>query len=90
MLDGADAGGDIRLLAGNGWCLVVQGPGRAAPDDLGDERRARGIWGDPGTLPGIEYLRKPAETLGEMPASLRVEVHGDLAALVRRPPPWAG
>ncbi len=90
MLDGADGGGDIRLLAGNPWCLVVQGPGRTAADDLGDERRARGTWGDPGSLPGIEYLRKPAEALGEMPASLRVEVHGDLAALVRRPPPWAG
>ena len=90
MLDGADDGGDIRLLAGNTWCLVVQGPGRAAADDLGDQRRARGVRGDPGSLPGIEYLRKPAEALGEMPAALRVEVHGDLAALVRRPPPWAG
>ena len=90
MPGGADGGGDIRLLAGKAWCLVVQGPGRAAADDLGDERRARGIWGDPGALPGIEYLRKPAEALGGMPASLRVEVHGDLAALVRRPPPWAG
>jgi hypothetical protein len=87
-LDGADGGRDIRLLAGNIWCTVVQGPGRAAADDLGYEPRARGVRGDPGPVPGIEYLWKPAQALGEMPASLRVEVHGDLAALVRLPRPW--
>jgi hypothetical protein len=89
-LDGADGGRDIRLLAGNIWCTVVQGPGRAAADDLGYEPRARGVRGDPGPVPGIEYLRKPAEALGEMSASLRVEIHSDLAALVRLPPPWPG
>jgi hypothetical protein len=90
VLDGADGGRDIRLLAGNTWCPVVQGPGRAAADDLGYERRAPGVRGDPGPVPGIEYLWKPAQALGEMPASLRVEVHGDLAALVRLPRPWFG
>jgi len=89
-VDGADGGRDIRLLAGNAWRLVVQGPGRAAADNLGYQRRARGVRGDPGPVPGIEYLRKPAEALGEMPASLRVEIHSDLAALVRLPPPWPG
>jgi len=34
-LDTADGGRDIRLLTGNTRCLVVQGPGRAAADDLG-------------------------------------------------------
>jgi hypothetical protein len=89
-LDGADGGRDIRLLTGNTRCLVVQGPGRAAADDLGYQRRARGVRGDPGPLPGIEHLRKPAEALGEMPASLRVEVHRDLTALVGLPRPWPG
>ena len=89
-LDGADGGRDIRLLTGNTRCLVVQGPGRAAADDLGYQRRARGVRGDPGPLPGIEHLRKPAEALGEMPASLRVEIHSDLAALVRLPRQWPG
>ena len=89
-LDGADSGRDIGLLTGNTRCLVVQGPGRAAADDLGDQRRARGVRGDPGPLPGIEHLRKPAEALGEMPASLRVEVHSDLTALVGLPRPWPG
>ena len=89
-LDGADGGRDIRLLGGNTRCLVVQCPGRAAADDLGYQRRARGVRGDPGPLPGIEHLRKPAEALGEMPASLRVEVHGDLTALVGLPRPWPG
>ena len=41
-LDGADGGRDIWLLTGNTRCLVVQGPGRAAADDLGYQRRARG------------------------------------------------
>ncbi len=86
-LDSADSGRDVWLLAGNTWCLVVQGPGRAAADDLGYQRRARGVRGDPGPVFGIEYLRKPAEALGEMPASLRVEVHGDLTALVLLPRP---
>ena len=89
-LDGADGGRDIRLLTRNTRCLVVQGPGRAAADDLGYQRRARGVRGDPGPLPGIEHLRKPAEALGEMPASLRVEVHSDLTALVGLPAPWPG
>jgi hypothetical protein len=89
-LDGADGGRDIGLLAGNTWRLVVQGPGRAAADDLGYQRRARGVRGNPGPVPGIEYLRKPAEALGEMPASLRVEIHGDLAALERFTRPWPG
>ena len=89
-LDGPDGGRDIRLLAGNTWRLVVQGPGRAAADDLGYQRRARGVRGDPRPLPGIEYLRKPAQALGEMPASLRVEVHGDLAARERLPRPRPG
>jgi hypothetical protein len=81
---------DIGLLTGNTRCLVVQGPGRAAADDLGDQGRARGVRGDPGPLPAIEDLGKPAEALAGMPASLRVEVHGDLAALVRLPRPWPG
>jgi len=34
-LDGADGGRDIRLLTGNTWRLVVQGPRRATADDLG-------------------------------------------------------
>ena len=89
-LDGADSGRDIGLLTGNTRCLVVQGPGRAAADDLGDQRRARGVRGDPGPLPAIEYPGKPAEALGGMPASLRVEVHSDVAALVRLPRPWPG
>jgi len=89
-LDGADGSRDIGLLTGNTRRVVVQGPGRAAADDLGYQRRARGVRGDPGPLPAIEYLRKPAEALGGMPASLRVEVHGDLAALVRLPRPWPG
>ena len=89
-LDGADGGRDIRLLTGDTRCLVVQGPGRAAADDLGYQGRARGARGDPGPLPAIEYLRKPVQALAEMPASLRVEVHGDLAALVRLPRPWPG
>ena len=89
-LDGADGGRDLRLLRGNTGRLVVQGPGRAAADNLGHQRRARGVRGDPGPLLGIEYLRKPAQTLGEMPASLRIEIHGDLAALVRLPRPWPG
>ena len=89
-VDGADGGRDIRLLAGNSWRLVVQGPGRAAADDLGYDRRARGVRGDPGPVPGVEYLRKPAEALGEMPASLRVEIYSDLAARVRLPRPWPG
>ena len=89
-LDGPDGGRDIRLLAGNTWRLVVQGPGRAAADDLGYQRRARGVRGDPRPVPGIEYLRKPAQALGEMPASLRVEVHGDLAARERLPRPRPG
>ena len=89
-VDGADGGRDIRLLAGNAWRLVVQGPGRAAADNLGYQRRARGVRGDPGPPLAIEYLGKPAEALGEMPASLRVEVHSDLAALVRLPRPWPG
>ena len=89
-LDGADSGRDIGLLTGNTRCLVVQGPGRAAADDLGDQRRARGVRGDPGPLLAIEYPGKPAEALGGMPASLRVEVHSDLAALVRLPRPWPG
>ena len=89
-LDGADGGRDIGLLTGNTRCLVVQGPGRAAADDLGYQRRARGAWGDPGPLPAIEYLREPAQALAEMPASLRVEVHSDLAALVGLPRPWPG
>ena len=87
-LDGADGGRDIRLLTGNTWRLVVQGPGRAAADDLSHQRRARGVRGDPRPVARVEYLRKPAQALGEMPASLRVEVHGDLAALVRLPRPW--
>ncbi len=89
-LDSADGGRDLRLLAGNTWRLVVQGPGRAAADDLGYQRRARGVRGDPRPVPGIEYLRKPAQALGEMPASLRVEIHGDLAARERLPRPWPG
>ena len=89
-LDGADGGRDIGLLTGNTRCLVVQGPGRAAADDLGDQRRARGVRGDPGPLLAIEYLGKPAEALGVMPASVRVEVHSDLAALERLPRPWPG
>ncbi len=89
-LDGADGGRDIRLLAGNTWRLVVQRPGRAAADDLGYQRRARGARGDPGPLPAIEYLREPTQALAGMPASLRVEVHSDLAALVRLPRPWPG
>ena len=89
-LDGADGGRDIRLLTGNTRGPVVQGPGRAAADDLGYQRRARGVRGDPGPLPAIEYLGKPAEALGGMPASLRVEVHSNLAALVRLPRPWPG
>ena len=89
-LDGADGGRDIRLLRGSTWRLVVQSPGRAAADDLGYQRRARAVRGNPGPLPGIEYLRKPAQALGEMPASLRVEIHGDLAAMVRLPGPWSG
>ena len=68
-LDGADSGRDIGLLTGNTRCLVVQGPGRAAADDLGDQRRARGVRGDPGPLFAIKYLGKPAEALGGMPAS---------------------
>jgi hypothetical protein len=88
VLDGADGGRDIWLLTGNTRCLVVQGPGRAAADDLGYQRRARGARGDPGPLPAIEYLREPAQALAGMPASLRVEVHSDLAALVRLPRPW--
>jgi len=87
-LDDTDGGRDVRLLAGNTRGLVVQGPGRAAADDLGYQRRARGVRGDPGPLPAIEYLRKPSEALAEMPASLRVEVHSDLAALIRLPRPW--
>jgi len=87
-LDDADGGRDVRLLTGITRGLVVQGPGRAAADDLGYQRRARGVRGDPGPLPAIEYLRKPAEALAEMPASLRVEVHSDLAARVRLPRPW--
>ena len=89
-LDTADRGRDIRLLTGNTRCLVVQGPGRAAADDLGYQRRARGIRSDPRPVPGIEHLRKPAQALGEMPTSLRVEVHSDLAALERLPRPWPG
>ena len=89
-LDGADGGRDIRLLTENTRCLVVQRPGRAAADDLGYQRRARGVRGNPGSLPGIEHLRKPAEALGEMPASLRVEVHSDLTALVGLPRPRPG
>ena len=89
-LHGADSGRDIGLLTGNIRCLVVQGPGRAAADDLGDQRRARGVRGDPGPLLAIEYPGKPAEALGGMAASLRVEVHSDLAALVRLPRPWRG
>ena len=89
-VDRADGGRDIRLLTGNTGRLVVQGPGRAAADHLGYQRRARGVRGDPRPVPGIEYLRKPAQALGEMPASLRVEIHGDLAALVRLPRPWPG
>ena len=84
-LDGVDGGRDIGLLTGNTRCLVVQGPGRAAADDLGYQRRTRGARGDPGPLPAIEYLREPAQALAGMPASLRVEVHSDLAALVRLP-----
>jgi hypothetical protein len=89
-LDGADGSRNIRLLTGNTRCLIVQGPGRAAADDLGYQRRARGVRSDPRPVPGIEYLRKPAEALGEMPASLRVEVHSDLAALERLPRPGPG
>ena len=89
-LDGADSGRDFGLLTGNTRCLVVQGPGRATADDLGDQRSARGVRGDPRPLPAIEYLGKPAEALGEMPASVRVEVHSDLAALERLPRPWPG
>ena len=89
-LDGADGSRDIGLLTGNTRRVVVQGPGRAAADDLGYQRRARGVRGDPGPLPAIEDLRKPAEALGGMPASLRVEVRGDLAALVRLARPWPG
>jgi hypothetical protein len=89
-VDSADGGRDLRLLTGNTRCLVVQGPGRAAADDLSDQRRARGVRGDPRPVPRVEYLRKPAQALGEMPASLRVEVHGDLVALVRLPRPWPG
>ena len=72
-VDGPDGGRDLRLLTGNTWRLVVQGPGRAAADDLGYQRRARGVRGDPRPVPGIEYLRKPAQALGEMPAWLQVE-----------------
>jgi len=89
-LDGADGGRDIGLLTGHTWRLVVQGPGRAAADDLGYEPGARGVRGDPGPVPGIEYLWKPAQALGEMPASLRVEIHSDLAALERLPRPRLG
>jgi hypothetical protein len=89
-LDGADRGWNFRLLAGNTWRPVVQGARRAAADDLGYKRRTRGVRGDPGPVPSIEHLRKPAQALREMPASLRVEVHGDLAALVRLPWPWPG
>jgi hypothetical protein len=63
-LDGADGGRDVRLLTGNTRGPVVQGPGRAAADYLGYQRRARGVRGDPGPLPAIEYLRKPSEALG--------------------------
>ena len=52
-LDGPDGGRDLRLLAGNTWRLVVQGPGRAAADDLGYQRRARGV-------PGAIHGRCPA------------------------------
>ena len=90
VVDGPDGGRDLRLLTGNSWRLVVQGPGRAAADDLSHQRRARGVRGDPRPVPGVEYLRKPAQALGEMPASLRVEIHGDLAALERLPRPWPG
>ena len=89
-VDSADGGRDLRLLTGNTWRLVRQGPGRAAADDLSHKRRARGVRGDPRPVPGVEYLRKPAQALGEMPASLRVEIHGDLAALERLPRPWPG
>ena len=89
-LDGADSSRDIGLLTGNTRCLVVQGPGRAAADDLGDQRRTRGVRGDPGPLLAIEYLRQPTEALCEMPTSLPVEVDSDLAALVRLPRPWPG
>ena len=89
-VDGTDGGRDLRLLTGNTWRLVVQGPGRAAADDLSHQRRGRGVRGDPRPVPGVEYLRKPAQAFGEMPASLRVEIHGDLAALERLPRPWPG
>ena len=89
-LDGADSGRDIGLLTGNTRCLVVQGPRRATADDLGDQCSAPGVRGDPRPLLAIEYLGKPAEALGVMPASVRVEVHSDLAALERLPRPWPG
>ena len=89
-LHGTDGGRDIGLLTGDTRCLVVQSPGRAAADDLGYQRRARGARGDPRPLPAIEHLREPAQALAGMPASLRVEVHSDLAALVRLPRPWPG
>ena len=56
-LDSADGGRGIWPFSGNTWRLVVQRPGRAAADDLGDQRRARGVRRDPRPLPGIEYLR---------------------------------
>ena len=90
VLDYADGGRDVRLLTGITRGLVVQGPGRAAADDLGDQRRARSVRGDPGPLPTTEYLRKPAEALAEMAAPLRVEVHRDLAARIRLPRPRPG
>jgi manganese efflux pump family protein len=89
-LHGPDGGRDIGLLTGNTGRLVVQGPGRAAANNLGHQRRACGVRGDPGPLPDIEYLREPAQALGEMPASLWVEIHGDFAALVRLPRPLPG
>ena len=49
----------------------MQGPGRAAADDLGDQRRARGVRGDPGPLLAIEYPGKPAKALGGMPRHRR-------------------
>ena len=75
-LDGADSRPGHRAAHRQYPMPGSAGPRTAAADDLGDQRRTRGVRGDPGPLLAIEYLGSPrrhsAECRHRCPSSYTV------------------